>query len=230
MPDEPQHWARVKQVLNLALDASPAERPKVIREGYAGSSVLEREVKSLLAYSFETGKLDLCLHETVRGLAWGGEAPSRIGPYRVERMLGSGGMGMVYLGVRDDDQLPARVALKVIQGGSSEALLTRFRRERRILAGLIHPYIARLLDAGKLDDGRPYFVMEYVEGQTIDEYVASHSDATIELFLKVCAAGLGGTTVPVASGAASPSSPLAQPSAMPTLTINGRSLHSCSRA
>jgi non-specific serine/threonine protein kinase/serine/threonine-protein kinase len=108
-------------------------------------------------------------------------------------------MGTVFLGVRDDDELPARVALKVIQAGSREALLERFRRERRILASLIHPYIARLLDAGKLDDGRPYFVMEYVDGQTIDAYVASHRLAThrptlapgkgvLELFLKVCSA------------------------------------------
>jgi non-specific serine/threonine protein kinase/serine/threonine-protein kinase len=80
------------------------------------------------------------------------------------------------------------VALKVIQSGSNEGLLARFRRERRIVAGLIHPYIARLLDAGKLDDGRPYFVMEYVEGQTIDEYVAAHRPPVLELFLKVCSA------------------------------------------
>jgi eukaryotic-like serine/threonine-protein kinase len=188
MPDDPQHWARVKQVLNLALDASPAERLNVVREACAGSSVLESDVESLLAYSSQTGELDRCLHQTVRGMILTAEAPSRIGPYRIERVLGSGGMGTVYLGVRHDDELPARVALKVIQGGSSEALLERFRRERRILAGLIHPYIARLLDAGKLDDGRPYFVMEYVDGQTVDEYVALHPETTLELFLKVCSA------------------------------------------
>jgi len=86
------------------------------------------------------------------------------------------------------DQLPSRVALKVIHAGTSEALLERFGRERRILAGLIHPYIARLLDTGKLDDGQPYFGMQYVEGQTINDYAALHPSEVIELFLKLCSA------------------------------------------
>ncbi len=188
MPDAPEHWARVKEVLNLALDADPGERTEVIRKVCRGDAALVSDVESLLSYTKQTGHLDRCLHQSVAELAGSGEAPQRIGPYRVERLLGRGGMGSVYLGVRDDDALPARVALKIIQAGTSEALIERFGRERRILAGLIHPYIARLLDAGKLDDGRPYFVMEYVEGETIADYAAQHPDAVLDLFLKVCSA------------------------------------------
>ena len=100
MPDEPQHWARVKEVLNLVLDAPPAERPRVAREACGGSAVLEHDVESLLAYSDQTGKLDDCLHETVSGLILSAGAPSRIGPYHIARVLGSGGMGTVYLVAR----------------------------------------------------------------------------------------------------------------------------------
>jgi eukaryotic-like serine/threonine-protein kinase len=188
MPDERAHWAHVKEILGLALEAGAEERDTLVAQACAGDAALQREVESLLGYSGKTAQLDLCLSEAVRhAIAEPGAAPSRIGPYRIERVLGSGGMGTVYLGVRQDDRLPARVAIKITQMGG-QALLERFRRERRILAGLIHPYIARLLDAGLLEDGRPYFTMEYVDGRPIDQYVEQAKPPVLELFLKVCAA------------------------------------------
>ena len=90
----------------------------------------------------------------------------RIGVYRVIREIGRGGMGTVYLAERDDEQFKKHVAIKLVtRGMDTDALLRRFRHERQILARLDHPYIAGLLDGGSTADGRPYLVMEYVEGK-----------------------------------------------------------------
>src|SRR5262245_37471142 len=97
----------------------------------------------------------------------------RIGPYRLVFVIGHGGMGAVYLGIRDDDQYQIRVAIKLLKRGmDTDFMLRRFRQERQILANLEHPFIARLLDGGATDDGRPYFVMEYVDGVPITKYCA----------------------------------------------------------
>jgi non-specific serine/threonine protein kinase/serine/threonine-protein kinase len=116
----------------------------------------------------------------------------RIGPYRLVREIGHGGMGAVYLAVRDDDAFQKRVAVKVLRRGmDTDAIISRFRNERQILAGLDHPNIARLIDGGSTADGLPYFVMEYVDGAPIDEYAdAQHLDTTarLDLFQQVCAA------------------------------------------
>ena len=188
MAEQAANWARVKEIVGLALEARGEERPTFIAHACAGDAALREEVESLLQYSGHTGVLDRVVSETVHdAIAQNAAPPWRIGPYRIERELGSGGMGTVYLGIREDDQFPARVAIKVTQRGG-EALRERFKHERRILAGLIHPYIARLLDAGMLEDGRPYFIMEYVDGRPIDEFVEQARPNVLELFLKACAA------------------------------------------
>jgi len=119
-------------------------------------------------------------------------AEGRIGPYRLIRDLGHGGMGEVYLGVRDDDAFQKRVAIKVLKRGmDTESIVRRFRHERQILASLAHPFIAGLLDGGTTPDGRPYFAMEYVDGKPIVEYCAAHAldiAARVELLRKLCAA------------------------------------------
>src|SRR5258708_13896524 len=101
-------------------------------------------------------------------------------------------MGVVYLATRADEQYRKRVALKVIRAGlDRDEVIRSFRRERQILAGLEHPHIARLLDGGTTDDGRPYFVMEYVEGEPIDQYADARRLSVAErlrLFLEVCGA------------------------------------------
>jgi tetratricopeptide (TPR) repeat protein len=115
----------------------------------------------------------------------------RIGPYRIEQRLGSGGMGSVYRALRED-AYRQQVAVKVIRPGlDSDDLLHRFRTERQVLAELQHPHIARLLDGGSTDDGRPYFVMEYIDGEPLDRYCDRHqlsSRERLRLLQAVCAA------------------------------------------
>jgi eukaryotic-like serine/threonine-protein kinase len=116
----------------------------------------------------------------------------RIGPYRVLRTLGVGGMGEVFLAERADAEFDQRVAIKVVYGGShTHAVQSRLKIERQILAQLDHPNIAHLLDGGTLPDGTPYIVMEYVDGIAIDTYCDSHCldiVARLKLFQIVCAA------------------------------------------
>ena len=115
-----------------------------------------------------------------------------MGAYRVLREIGRGGMGAVYLAERDDRQYRQLVAIKLVKHGTDTTeVLRRFHHERQILAGLEHPYIARLLDGGSTGDGRPFLVMELVEGTPIDDYCADYSLAIEDrcrLFLKVCEA------------------------------------------
>jgi len=116
----------------------------------------------------------------------------RIGPYRVERRIGQGGMGTVYLATRADEQFRKNVAIKVTsQGMDREEIIGRFLRERQILANLDHPNIARLMDGGTTDDGRPYFVMEYIDGLPIEDYCDNHKLSVperLKLFRTVCSA------------------------------------------
>ena len=116
----------------------------------------------------------------------------RLGPYRLIREIGHGGMGTVYLGVRDDDAFQKRVAIKVLKRGmDTDSIVRRFRHERQILASLEHPFIASLLDGGSTPDGRPYFAMEYVDGQPIVDYCDTNrldTPARLALFRHVCAA------------------------------------------
>ena len=123
------------------------------------------------------------------GGAWDGR---RIGPFRILHLLGSGGMGDVYLALRADDAFNQRVAIKLVRTGvDSEEILLRFRHERQILAALDHPNIARLMDGGTTEEGLPYFVMDYVEGTPITTYCDQHKlpiSERLRLFRDVCLA------------------------------------------
>lgn len=104
-----------------------------------------------------------------------GVLPERIGPYRILRILGEGGMGIAYLAERDDGVYRQQVAIKVLKGGShAPGLVRRFQNERQVLAGLEHPCIARLIDGGTTTSGQPYYAMEYVAGESVIRYAQSH--------------------------------------------------------
>jgi serine/threonine protein kinase/WD40 repeat protein len=118
-----------------------------------------------------------------------GRAGQIIGPYRLVRELARGGMGSVWLADRDDDEYQREVAIKLIRNVSGAQVRERFLAERQILATLNHPNIARLLDGGSTADGAPYVVMEFIQGEPIDEYCEQHQlsiSARIQLFRTVC--------------------------------------------
>ncbi|NNM31973.1 MAG: serine/threonine protein kinase, partial [Gemmatimonadetes bacterium] len=121
-----------------------------------------------------------------------GSEPRSTGPYRLVRRIGSGGMGHVYEAQRDDGHFDRRVAVKILKRGmDTDLIYQRFLRERQILAGFEHPCIARLTDGGITDDGRPYIVMEYVDGVPIDDFCDQEGltvDGRVDLIRTVCSA------------------------------------------
>ncbi len=182
----------LERLFHEAADLEPAARQRFLIEHCSDAS-LRAEVEQIL--EFDQGAEEF-LGTPVRKLAARIEqeipptAAERIGPYRIIKSIGRGGMGAVYLAERLDGELTLRVAIKFVPIAlRTEAVLERFRLERQILANLNHPNICRVLDAGTTEDGSPYLVMELIDGIAIDEWCRLLSPRPIvELFLKVCAA------------------------------------------
>ncbi len=192
-----ERWRRTEELFHAAMERPADCRAAFLHDACGVDDALRGEVESLIAS-----------HEAARGFI---ESPAsddalrvlaahpvsaagttRLGPYRVIREIGHGGMGAVYLGERDDHQYWKQVAIKIIRPGFMDAdVLRRFHTERQILASLDHPNIARLLDGGTTEDGLPYIVMEYVEGTPIDQYCdrarLSIADR-LKLFRDICSA------------------------------------------
>src|SRR5579864_1867811 len=193
-------WTEVKSVLATVLDTEPDERPATLERLCAGDQDLRREVESLLALEKRADcELNTAIAPGALLRADPEIPPERIGPYRILRELGRGGMGVVYLGERADGEYKKRVAIKLITAGRRTAaadplgMERRFRRERQILAQLEHPGIARMIDGGATEEDQPYFVMEYIEGLPLLDYSDAHRltlSARLMLFLSVCDAVL----------------------------------------
>lgn len=177
-----------------ALDLHPEGRRNLLDLRTASRPALRREVESLLAsHDSASGFLEgSAAREPPKSFHPEAQEGERVGPYRILREIGRGGMGAVYLAERADGAFEQRVALKRIRGGFvSAALADRFLRERKILARLTHPNIARLLDGGLDESGSPYFAMEVIAGVPIDRYCDEHRlpiAARLALFDQVCSA------------------------------------------
>jgi serine/threonine protein kinase len=186
-------WQRLQELFDAASALAPGERPAYLDRCCSDDAALREELESLLRAD---GGDSAFLLDPVGGVAAAiVDAPllqSRIGAYQVTGELGRGGMGAVYRAVRADDAFRKEVAIKVIRGGADDAQARRrFRAERQILATLDHPHIARLLDGGATEDGRPYVVMELVEGEPLDRYCDARAlslERRLRLFLDVAAA------------------------------------------
>ncbi|HEX7314347.1 MAG TPA: serine/threonine-protein kinase [Pyrinomonadaceae bacterium] len=187
----PESWQRIKRIFDEAVELAPSEQGVFLDAACGPDASLRREVERMLAADPADD-----LEESAFSLFDRGEEASfrgrRIGHYRILEEVGRGGMGAVFAAVRDDGEFEQKVALKVIKSGlSTSTIVRRFRHERQILASLEHPHIARLLDGGMSDDGVPFYVMEFIEGEPIDEYCRARQLGVrerLELFRQVCAA------------------------------------------
>ena len=188
-------WMRAAELFADARELPPAQQAGFVAEQSGDDEALAGAVLRLLRADavgdavFPAGLDDELVHAAVLDAEG---TPASAGPWRLVRQIGQGGMGQVYLAQRTEGGFEQRAAVKVLKRGmDSAAILARFLRERRILAGLEHPNIARLLDGGIATDGRPYFALEYVEGAPVTVYADEHHltvDERLALFQEVCLA------------------------------------------
>ena len=198
-----EQWRNIRKTLEGALETDPSERAGYLDRACGSDSELRREVESLLQANdaatgtFLTGQAIDHVSDFQSASAGGATSSDtlqgrRIGSYLVMEEIGHGGMGTVYRAVRDDDQYRQQVAIKVVRAGLGDRLaIQRFKAERQILASLDHANIARLLDGGATEDGRPYVVMELIAGVPIDEYADARGlnvRERLKLFRTVCSA------------------------------------------
>ena len=183
-------WQQIWQLFHGALEKEASDRPEFLRQECGDDSELEQAVLDLLARHDESfGLLDQPLSSLADGA--GDLVGQSVGAFKIEAELGEGGMGVVYRALQEEP-LRRTVALKLIQFGlNTREVMARFELERRALAVLDHPNIARVFDAGATEEGRPYFVMELVDGFSVTDYCNRNRlsiKERLELFIPVCRA------------------------------------------
>ncbi len=192
--DAAKRLRRLRVLFDGALELPASDREAWLARETSGDRALQSEVEALITASDATdARLSPASAFAQFTRTWDAHLEGqRLGPYVVERLIGSGGMGAVFEAVRVDDQYRKRVAIKVVRREiGSEISLARFRRERQILASLSHPNVATLLDGGVMPDGRPFLAMEYVEGEPITKWCDARRAPVrerLQLFRQLCAA------------------------------------------
>lgn len=182
-----ERWQRLSPLLDAVLEMDPAQRAAHVEALREQDPALADELERLLQLDAESPDF---LAEPALALPRGPSPGAMLGPYRLERLLGEGGMGQVWLAERADGLYERKVALKLLRPGLIDPRLQqRFGREREILARFSHPNIARLLEAGTGHDGQPYLALEYVEGEPLTRYCQTRQidiPVRLALFRDVC--------------------------------------------
>ncbi len=181
-------WTRLEQLFAEVTAQQPVDRDAFLARSCGGDTELRRELDELLRAHDAVGVLDRVTRANDSAPQPSLIAGTCLGSWRIDNMIGRGGTGEVYAATRIDADFEQRAAVKLLRF-EAVGQLDRFHAERRILARLEHPGIARLLDGGTAPDGRPYTVMEYVEGRSLTDYCRHHSSALperLKLFAQVC--------------------------------------------
>lgn len=190
------NWKSVKEVFWAVLEEETTNRNSRLEQLCANDEALRKEVASLLAaYSDANSFIENKAIEDVAHLfveQYHGQLPKNIGAYEIVSKIGQGGMGVIYLAKRADKEYEKNVAIKIVKHKFIDDFVSKqFLKERQILANLDHPNIAKLLDGGRTEEGLPYLVMEYIEGESINSYCDNHKltiKERLKLFRQVCSA------------------------------------------
>jgi serine/threonine protein kinase len=187
-----KRWRQVRTLVGHALDLPAEQRTEFLKQSCANDPELHKEVESLLQMEDTVGLFErgaqIPLERESDPSVWIGR---ELGPYRIEKELSHGGMGRVFKAYRIDGQFDQHVAVKILRDDiDTDEARRRFGIEKRIAGGLDHPNIAHILDGG-VSNGLPYIIMEFVDGEPIDEYCGKHGITLrqrLELILKICEA------------------------------------------
>lgn len=181
-----KQWQQTRALFEAALELPIEQRELFLTSQPLPTDIITEARAMLLALSGPT----LAIEDTAQRLTQEAPAPERLGSYQIIREIGRGGMGKVYLGERDDDTFSRQVAIKTLTHlVDSPVVRQRFKQEQRLHARLEHPNIARLMDAGSTADGKPFLVMQYVDGIPITEYTEKHTctiEQRVKLIIPIC--------------------------------------------